>query len=175
MQVSEPPNFPLLNALDRILKFFAIVVGGSILLGMTLLSFVNVIIMRKALNNPIFGAEDVLVLGLVMIVAISIPYGARSGAHIEIELLESRMSPKFDKSSRLLMNVLGVAILALLSWRLWHAGASAARFGETSQQLLVPFGPFYYILSVFVGLYVAVLILESWQLTKHNRVSRIDL
>ena len=59
---------------------------------MTGFSVWNVLIMRKALNSPIVGAEDLLILSLVVIVALSIPLGARTGAHIEIEVFESRMS-----------------------------------------------------------------------------------
>jgi len=49
----------------------------------------NVLVMRKAMNAPVRGAEDLMVLSLVILVAIAIPFGGRTGAHIEIEILES--------------------------------------------------------------------------------------
>ena len=39
-------------------------------------------------------------------------------------------------------------MLGFMGWRLWHAGGMASKFGETTQQLLISFEPFYYLLSV---------------------------
>jgi TRAP-type C4-dicarboxylate transport system permease small subunit len=148
------------NALDKALTAIALLGGGLALVFMTVLSFVNVVIMRKALNSPIQGAEDLLILTLVAIVALSIPFGARSGAHIEIEILETRMSPAFAKWSKIAMKMLGFVLLCIMTWALWSAGQSAERFGETTQQLLISFEPFYYLLAAAVALYSVVLILD---------------
>ena len=79
------------------------ILGGAMLAFMTLYSTFNVMVMRKMMNAPIRGAEDLLVLSLVVLVAIAIPFGGRVGAHIEIEILESRMSPWFAKWSMLFL------------------------------------------------------------------------
>ena len=91
------PN--LIRHFDKILTWAAIVLGGSALAFMTIFSVWNVLIMRKAMNNPITGAEDLLLLCLVVIVALSVGLGSRTGAHIEIEILESKMSVWFAKWS----------------------------------------------------------------------------
>ena len=91
--MNDKQNLPrLISTLDTALKWIALVFGGLTLIFMTGFSAWNVLIMRKTFNAPILGAEDLLVLALVVIVALSIPYGARTRAHIEIELLETRMS-----------------------------------------------------------------------------------
>ena len=56
-----------IGLLDKILKFIALIGGGMTLICMTLLSVWNVLIMRKALNAPIIGAEDVMILLLSLI------------------------------------------------------------------------------------------------------------
>ena len=137
---------------------------------MTGFSVWNVLVMRKALNSPIIGAEDLLILSLVVIVALAIPLGARTGAQIEIEILESRMSAGFAKWSMVLVKLLGAALLVVMAWRLWHAGQNADRFGETTQQLLISFEPFYYLLAVSVAFYAVVLALDIGQLLRTNRV-----
>ena len=165
---NDPPA--LISLLDRVLTWVALICGGSTLIFMTGLSVWNVLIMRKALNSPIIGAEDYLILALVTIVGISIPLGARTGAHIEIEVLEPRMSPRFAKWSMIFVKLLGVALLATMSWRLWHAGGTAAKFGETTRQLLISFEPFYYLLSVSIAIYTVVLVLDIWQILRSNKV-----
>ena len=159
----------LISWLDSVLTWVALICGGITLAFMTGFSVWNVLVMRKALNAPIAGAEDLLILALVVIVALSIPLGARTGAHIEIEVLESKMSAGFAKWSMIFVKVLGVALLIIMSWRLWHAGQSAVRFGETTQQLLISYEPFYYLLAGSAALYALVLVLDIWQLIRHGQ------
>ncbi|XYK79013.1 MAG: TRAP transporter small permease [Labrenzia sp.] len=160
----------LIDLLDRILTRVSLVCGGITLVFMTGLSVWNVLVMRKALNSPIVGAEDILMLSLVVIVALSVPLGARTGAHIEIEIFETRMSRWFAKWSLVFVKLLGAALLAAMAWQLWHAGQSAARFGETSQQLLISFELFYYLLAASIALYAVVLLLDIGQLIMRGKV-----
>jgi len=170
---TKPPI--LFQWLDRILVAFSLTLGGAALAGMTGLSVWNVLIMRKALNSPIKGAEDVLIVTLVAIVAISIPLGARTGAHIEIEVLESRMSRSFAKWSHVVIKLLCIILLLVMSWRLWHAGQSAVRFGETTQQLMISYEPFYYLMGVSVLVYAVVLVRDVWELLQGRKVVRLDI
>ena len=94
-----------ISALDHFLKWTALICGGATLTFMTGFSVWNVLIMRKAMNAPITGAEDLLLLALVTMVALSIPLGARTGAHIEIEILEPSMSALFAKWSMIFIKI----------------------------------------------------------------------
>ncbi|MDE0111176.1 MAG: TRAP transporter small permease [Albidovulum sp.] len=164
----SPPLF--LYWLDSLLTWISLIFGGSVLVFMTGFSVWNVLIMRKALNSPIVGAEDLLILALVVIVALSVSLGARTGAHIEIEVLKPHMSAGFAKWSMIFVKSLGAALLFVMAWRLWHSGQSAVRFGETTQQLLISFEPFYYLLAISAALYASVLALDIWQLLRFGKV-----
>ncbi|MBU1307485.1 MAG: TRAP transporter small permease [Alphaproteobacteria bacterium] len=172
---NECNNSGLIGQLDRALLWVSLICGGTTLAFMTGFSVWNVLIMRKALNSPIAGAEDLLILALVVIVALSVPLGARTGAHIEIEVLESRMSAGFARWSMIFVKVLCTLLLAAMSWRLWHAGQSAERFGETTQQLLISYEPFYYLLSASVGLYAVVVVLDIWQLLRGEKIAMLRM
>ena len=165
----------LISWLDKVLTWVALIFGGATLAAMTGLSVWNVLVMRKALNAPILGAEDVMILLLVVIVALSIPLGARTGAHIEIEVLESRMTARFAKWSMIFVKLLGVVLLVIMAWRLWYAGQTAVRFGETTQQLLISYEPFYYPLGLSVAAYAVALVLEIWQLMRSGKVVRLKI
>ena len=168
-------NSAVLRILDRVLVWVSLLLGGAALGGMTVLSVWNVLIMRKALNNPIKGAEDVLVLMLVSIVALAIPLGARTGAHIEIEVLETRMSRAFARWSHLLVKVLSLVLLVVMTWRLWHAGQGAVRFGETTQQLMISYEPFYYLLALSTALYATVVAIEIVQLLRGKKTAHLNM
>ncbi|KPA21773.1 Tripartite ATP-independent periplasmic transporter, DctQ component [Shimia sp. SK013] len=174
--MKEQSNIPKpIEFLDRGLIWTSLIFGGLTLVFMTAFSVWNVLIMRKALNSPVLGAEDLLILSLVVIVAFSIPLGARTGAHIEIEVLESQMSARFAKWSMIFVKLLGVGLLIVTSWRLWHAAGTAQKFGETTQQLLISYQPFYYLLSISAGLYAIVVCLDIWQMLRSGRVQYLHV
>ncbi len=169
--MSEPKPLPgIIRLLDRVLTWVSLICGGATLIFMTGFSVWNVLIMRKALNAPIVGAEDLLILSLVVIVALSIPLGARTGAHIEIEVLEASMSAAFAKWSMIAVKLGGLVLLIVMARQLWHAGESAEKFGETTQQLLISYEPFYYLLALSMAIYAVVLVLDIWQLLRSGRI-----
>ena len=149
-----------LRRLDRWVERLTFLVGGIGLAVMVLLTSWNVIAMRKVLNDPIVGAEDILILNLVILVAVAIPYGGRSGAHIEIEIFETWMSKAVARWSLVAMKLLAIPLVAILAWRLFESGASAREFGEATQQLLISYGPFYFAMGAMIALYVAILIAD---------------
>lgn len=142
---------------------------------MTLFSTWNVLVMRKALNAPIRGAEDLMVLSLVILVAIAIPFGGRCGAHIEIEVLESRMSAAFARWSMFVLRLLAGGLMLVMARELVEAGHNATKFGETTQQLLISYEPFYFALAGCVALYVLVLVSDAIQLARHGKIRLISL
>ena len=167
--MSEEKKLPvLISLLDKVLLWVSLILGGLTLAFMTFFSVWNVLIMRKAFNSPITGAEDLLILSLVAIVALSVALGSRTGAHIEIEVLETYMSSSFAKWSKIFVKLLGVVLLTIMSWRLWHAAASAERFGETTQQLLISYQHFYEMLAVSIAIYTVVLLLDIYQLIRYS-------
>lgn len=163
-----------MRGFDQTLKLITLFAGGLTLGAMTLFSVFNVLIMRKALNTPIQGAEDLLILMLVLIVAISIPFGARSGAHIEIEMLAPYMSRTVSRASLIIVKIMGLVLLVVMAWRLWVSGGDAVRFGETTQQLLISYEPFYYVLSISVAVYAFVLAVEIVGLIMGRPLEKLD-
>jgi len=160
---------------DRILTAAALVIGGLMLAFMMLFGSFNVLVMRKAMNAPVRGAEDLMVLSLVILVAIAIPFGGRTGAHIEIEILESHMNRAFARWSMFWLRLLAGGLMLLMAWELIEAGRMATKFGETTQQLLISYEPFYFLLAGCVGLYVLVLIADAVQLATRGEITPIRL
>jgi hypothetical protein len=68
------------------------------------------------------------------------------------------------------VKLLGVLLLFTMAKQLWHAGQSAVRFGETTQQLLISYEPFYYGLAISALLFGIVLVTDIWQLVRHGAV-----
>ena len=85
------------------------------------------------------------------------------------------MSAGFAKWSMVFVKCLGFVLLCFMTWRLWESGISAVKFGETTQQLLISYEPFYYALSISIGLYAFVLLLDIWQIIQRGRMRKIDI
>jgi TRAP-type C4-dicarboxylate transport system permease small subunit len=165
----------LIRLLDWVLYLIALVGGGVTLVFIMVLSTFNVLVMRKALNAPIQGVEDLLIQSLVVLVAFAIPFGGRTGAHIEIEVFESRMSKGFARWSLLVLRVVAGVLMIVMSYQLIHAGQNATKFGETTQQLLISYEPFYYLLAVCIGLYALVLISDVMQLILFGEIKDLKI
>ena len=118
--------------------------------------------------------DDLLILGLVILVAFAIPFGGRTGAHIEIEIFESRMSKGFSRWSMLILRLVAGGLMIVMAYQLTQAGLKATKFGETTQQLLISYEPFYYVLAVCIGLYVLVLISDVVQLYQHGQIQLLN-
>lgn len=164
-----------LIAMDGVLTWSSILIGGAMLAFMTIFGTVNVLVMRKMLNAPIRGAEDLMILSLVILVAIAIPFGGRVGAHIEIEILEAKMSKGFAQWSLFVVRLVCGALMLLMAYELVKAGQNATKFGETTQQLLISYEPFYYLLAVCVAIYALVCASDAVQLAKTGEIEQIQL
>jgi len=150
---------PPLDRLDRIVRSVALWGGGLTLVGLMGLTVVDVVL-RYLFNSPIYGARDVAKLILLVMVALSVAYSARTGGQVAIEVFSSMMGPRMLRWTDVFVRSVATVVLLVLTWRLWYSGQNAGRFGEASLALQIPFKPFYFILAVGMLLYAAVLIAE---------------
>ena len=150
---------PWVAGLDHLVKGFALWVGGGMLIGIMLLTVIDVAL-RYGFNAPIYGARDVTKLMLLVMVALSIAYSARTGGQVAIELFSEWMGPRLSFWRELLIRSLTLGMLLLLTWRLYCNGNTAARFGEASLALGIEYRFFYYALALGMGLYALVSAVE---------------
>lgn len=160
---------------DRWLMRTALVTGGAVLAALTLLCVFNVLVMRKLLAAPIAGAEDVLILLLVTFVALSIPFGARTGAHIEIEVVSDLLPAGVSRGLQVAARCASAVFLGLMSWQLVEAGHQSVRFGEVTQQLEISYQPFYYLLALCFGIFAILQGVDAWTLARTGAVDVLAL
>ena len=155
----------LIGAVDRIVTAVALYGGGAMLLGLMGLTVVDVAL-RYFFNAPLFGARDAGKLMLLVMVALSVAYSARTGGQVVVEFFSRRMGPRLAAWTEGGARIAVTAMLAVLCRELWRSGRSASLFGETSMALGIPFGPFYKLLAAGMLLYAAVLIAELFLIAR---------
>jgi len=150
---------PMLGYIDRIVRFIALWGGGLMIVSLMGITVIDVIL-RHFFSSPIFGARDVSKLIMLTVVALSVAYSARTGGQVSIELFSDMMGPRIIRWTEMFVRFIAIVMLTILAWRLWLSGLNASEFGEASLALEIPFGPFYFILSLGMLLYAIVLIVE---------------
>jgi TRAP-type transport system small permease protein len=151
----------MLGVIDRLTRAVALYGGGGALFALLGLIVADVT-GRYGFNAPIFGSRDVYGVLLALIVAVSIGYGGRSGAHVAADVFTHLIGPRTERVIGLLTKLLAAVIMAAAAWQLFVSGRLAARLGESTQLLGIPFQPVYAALGVGFGIYAIVLILEAW-------------
>lgn len=144
---------------DRIVRGLALGGGGAMLVGLMVLTLVDVGL-RYGFNLPIYGARDVAKLMMLTMLAFSVAYSARTGGQVAIELFSQKMGRRAGIWRDMGIRLIAVVMVGLLTVRLWANGGEASRFGEASLALEIDHGPFYYILALGMALYAMVLMFE---------------
>ena len=155
--------------IDKIVRAVALYCGGAVLAIMMMVIIVDVT-GRYVFNTPLDGSLDLSIVLLVLAVSCAIGYGGRTGAHVTADMVTTVVGPQFEWVSGLCIKTLAAGITAIWSWRLFVTGTTAGRLGESTQLLNIPFEPIYKALSIGVGLYAAVLIVEVFVLARRGQV-----
>jgi TRAP-type C4-dicarboxylate transport system permease small subunit len=157
----------VLRALDRVAAASAYA-GGMLLAGIALFMAADVAL-RYLFNRPIFGAQDLIELALVVIVFSAVAYCGRAEGHVAVDLFFTRMSSQARRRADLAMKLLAASVLALLTWR---SGARALSFdaGDATNLLQVPRWPFYGAIAVGSALYAVVLLAEIAFMLRDRRM-----
>jgi TRAP-type C4-dicarboxylate transport system permease small subunit len=130
----------------RIPNAILLTFGGAAILALMLLSVTDALL-RTFFNAPLFGAQEVARMMLAAAVAFGVPAGIVAGQSITIDIVAERLPPRIARPVEKLVLVLAAAIMVLVAWRCAVNGMAAARFGEATVLLSIPYGPFYYCLA----------------------------
>jgi TRAP-type transport system small permease protein len=94
--------------------------------------------LRAVFNLPITGTYDLVQLFLVGTVFLSIPDVFLRDRNIVIDFVDHVFGPAAIGALKLIANVLAVAFLAVLLWRMIPPALDSARFHEVSPDLSIP-------------------------------------
>jgi TRAP-type C4-dicarboxylate transport system permease small subunit len=108
------------------IEFGLAVVSGIILVILMLLTSANVI-GRYSMNQPVIGAIEVSVIIFIMMIMLVQPWVQSGKAHLGLEFVLERLSPRKADIARLVALILVFFVVFLLAWqsanfamRNWH-------------------------------------------------------
>ena len=137
--------------------------SGLILLAIIGLTFCDVIL-RYLFSAPIFGARDVLEMGMVVVISLSFPFSWRIGGHIVVDLLPDYENRALTILRDLVVRLIGIFLFVVLAWQSWIRADDAVLFNEATNMIEIPFSPFFIVLAVGSAFQVIVLSVECVRL-----------
>ena len=107
---------------------------------------------RYILNWPIRGAFEITELLLLTLIFAGLPLASRADEHVTLDFIDMALG----NSGRLLLRrfvdlVCGLLFLGL-AYRVWIKADKIAGYGDTTEVLRVPVGPFVYFMAIMVAI-----------------------
>lgn len=127
---------PLLRSFaDRLIGLSAFV-GGLCLLGLIGVIIVDVI--GRALGAPLFGSQDLITMGMALLVFGGMALCDREGGHIAVDLLESRFPPLMNRIIDVISALLGCAIFVLIAYTIYESAKLSQMLNMSTNLLRLP-------------------------------------
>ena len=133
--------------LDRVLGL----VAAFILLGLMLLTAVDVV-SRYFLNWPLRGAFELTELGLLDLIFAGLPLASRRGEHVTLDFIDRPLGPRAADIWRRVVEFLVGLVMLGLAWQIWLKAGKIYGYGDATDVLRVPVGPFVYLMAGMVGI-----------------------
>jgi TRAP-type C4-dicarboxylate transport system permease small subunit len=107
---------------------------------------------RKLLSQSLPGSLELTELLMVAVIFAGLPLVSLRDEHIVFDSFDRLLGSRLLKLQQVLVNGLCAATLAGLAWLVWVKAGQMASYGDTTAQLLLPLGPFVYMMSVLIAL-----------------------
>ncbi|MFZ1343224.1 TRAP transporter small permease [Thiothrix eikelboomii] len=133
--------------------------SGILLLGIMLL-VATAVFFRYFLHQPILGSQEIVQLGMVLVVMLAIPSTAAHDLHIRVDLLDKALGEGGRFFADLLGRVLGIVVLSLMVWRCVLKAFDTYEYADTTNMLALPLWPIYAVIAAGMGMYAVILLVE---------------
>lgn len=128
----------------------ALGVGASLLLVvMVLLTFADVV-GRYLFNAPLRGAFEITELCLLTLIFAGLPLVSRADEHVVMDFVDRVLGESGRRFLRRLVHGLCGLVILGMGWLVWLKAGKIAGYGDTTDVLKIPVGPFVYFMAVMV-------------------------
>ena len=108
-------------------------IGGLCLLGLVGVILVDVV--GRAFGAPLFGSQDMINMGMAILVFGGMALCDRNGGHIAVDLLEPKFPAKLNRIIDILAAIMGAVIFVMIAYTL-HESAKLSQMLNMSTNLL---------------------------------------
>src|SRR5262245_25107378 len=132
--------------LDRALGFSA-----AVLLFCLMALTTADVIGRYIFNWPLRGAFEITELLLLTLIFAGLPLASRADEHVTLDFIDMVLTSRRRLLLRRLVDLFCGLLILGLAYRVWIKAAKIAGYGDTTEVLRVPVGPFVYFMAIMVA------------------------
>ena len=147
--------------LDHVLRGAA-VFGGFVLFAIMLLVSCAVIF-RYVFNSPILGDQELVEIGMSLVVMLAMPYTALSRAHIRVDILDHLLGTYGRFIADAFTRIVSCFVLSLLVMKTYSKSLDAHEYGDVTNMLEVPTWIAYAGITIGMSLFILVLLVQLVQ------------
>ncbi len=142
-----------------VLFYGVALIGGVVLVAIMFLVSWSVFT-RYVLNAPILGDQELVEIGMSLVVMMAMPFATLSGAHIRVDVLDNKLGVAGRFVGDLLSRGIGAYVLILLIQKTWDKALDAYEYNDVTNMIEIPVWIAYGAISIGMGLFALVLILQ---------------
>lgn len=136
------------------------IIAGCCLMGIVLITTLNIILRRAPFHTPIMGAPEISTFLGAMLIGFALPLNQLRDGNIKVEMLHSILSLRARIIlERIVLLVSGVLCIAI-AWRLFDYALVLRGREEVSMTLAIPFYPFIVVTSLCFAMLAFVLLVQ---------------
>ena len=118
---------------------------------MMVLTFFDVV-GRYLFNRPIRGAFELTELSLLVLIFAGLPLVSHADEHVTMDFIDKLLRPRALAWLERTVDVICAAIMFFVAWQVWVKAGKIAGYGDTTDVLRIPVGPFVYFMAAMVAL-----------------------
>jgi TRAP-type C4-dicarboxylate transport system permease small subunit len=127
------------------------IAASAILFCLMVLTFCDVV-GRYLFNRPVRGAFELTELGLVVLIFAGLPLVSRANEHVTMDFIDKMVGERGLRLLECAVDAICALIMFFLAWQVRIKAHKIASYGDTTDVLGVPVGPFVYFMAVMVAL-----------------------
>ena len=115
------------------------VIAGSVLAFMMVVTLLDVIM--RNIGHPIVGSMEIISFCGSVVVGFAIPYTSWKKAHVYVDMLVDKLSPRNRRIMDVITRCMGIALFLFISYNFVQYGLDLKRTGEVSAGFRLPYYP----------------------------------
>jgi len=147
------------------LLYGAALTGGLVLFAIMLLVSWAVFA-RYVLNDPILGDQELVEIGMSVVIMLAMPFVTATNAHIRVDIFDNKLGQSGRFVCDLITRCIGAFILYLLGRKTWSKALDAHEYGDVTNMIELPVWIAYGAITAGMGLFALLLI---WQVIDQLR------
>ena len=113
------------------------------------LTFADVVA-RYLINSPIPGGFEITELGLLVLIFAGLPLVSHADEHVTMDFIDRMLPAAANRALVRVVHAFCAAVMFFLTWQVWIKAGRISGYGDNTDVLKIPVGPFVYFMAAMV-------------------------